>query len=84
MHAIDTMYIVFIYELQALSDELYLVNIYIDNDFKKVVVLIRALFMLNQMAERNIEITMDQSNHFLVLRLEKLRTTAVIVNLKKC
>ena len=52
--------------------------------FKKVVVLIRALFMLNQMAERNIEITMDQLNHFLVLRLEKLRTTAVIVNLKKC
>ena len=28
MHAIDTMYIVFIYELQALSDELYLVTIY--------------------------------------------------------
>ena len=34
MHAIDTMYIVFIYELQALSDELYLVNIYIDNDLQ--------------------------------------------------
>ena len=53
--------------------------------FKKVVVLLRALFILNQKAERDIGIIMDQSNHFLVLRPKKLRTAAVFVlNLQKC